>query len=65
MSDIQIIGMDLSHSKGFTVISSVCGSCGYLLEIEDYDPKINGCSFTVFKECPKCGVMFNEHVIRE
>jgi hypothetical protein len=60
--DIQIIGMDLSESDDCSCISSICSNCKQVIETKIYDPDINGCEFTVYKECPHCGTKLTKHI---
>lgn len=65
MKNIQYIGMDLSQSDDCSCISSICSNCRKIIEIKQYDHKIKGCEFTVFKECPHCGAKLSKHFINE
>lgn len=62
---IQIIGMDLSDLDDFSVISSMCSTCHHIIETKVYKPEINCCMFTIFKECPNCGIRLKRHKIKE
>jgi predicted Zn-ribbon and HTH transcriptional regulator len=65
MKDKQIISIDWSNGEDHTVVSSICGNCGYVLESKlfiDLNEKLNS---NIYKTCPQCGVEFNKHVIIE
>lgn len=61
----QIIGIDLSNSKDYSRISSICSNCRRVIEDKLYDSKIHGCEFTVYNECPFCGTKLTKHIVNE
>lgn len=40
MSDLQIIGVDISDSRDFSAITSLCGNCNTVIDIKLYNPTI-------------------------
>jgi transcription initiation factor TFIIIB Brf1 subunit/transcription initiation factor TFIIB len=56
MKNETIIGMDISQSKDYTKISTVCSNCKQIIKSKEYDPEIHGVAFKVFETCPHCGI---------
>ena len=63
MSDIQIIGVDISNSRDFTAILGTCGKCHTVFDIKLYDPNINQTNFPLYINCPACGTKIKRYVI--
>lgn len=63
MSDIQVIGVDISDSRDFTAISGMCGKCKKIIYVKLYDPTINQTDNPLYTKCPVCGAKIKIHII--
>lgn len=46
MSDnIQVVGIDVTDGRDFTVITGMCGNCHTVIDVKLYDPNINQINF--------------------
>lgn len=63
--DKQIIAIDWSNSEDQTVVSSMCGNCGYAFDTYNYVSYADNISITAYKKCPKCGIEFKKRMIIE
>lgn len=62
VDNFQIIGMDITNSKDFSVVSCVCGQCRSVIANRKYNPEINEVEVPFLVKCPKCGIRFKSHI---
>lgn len=65
MDNYEIIGIDITNSKDFSVVNCVCSQCGSVIASRKYDPEINEVEVPFFVKCPKCGIRFKSYICRE
>lgn len=63
--DEQTIAIVWSNGEDHTVVSNVCGNCGYVFNTHDYVPSDDSICITAYKKCPECGAEFEKHMIIE
>lgn len=63
MTDIQIIGVDITDSSDFSAITSLCGNCNTVIDIKWYDPAINQIDLPLYIKCPVCGTKIKRHMV--
>lgn len=65
MDNYEIIGIDITNSKDFSVVSCICGHCVSVIASRKYNPEINEVEVPFFVKCPKCSIRFKSHILRE
>lgn len=65
MSDLQIIGVNISNSRDFSAITSLCGNCNTVIDIKLYNSTINQIDLPLYIKCPVCGTKIKKHMIAE
>lgn len=65
IDNFQIIGLDITDSKDFSVVTCMCGQCRGVIANRKYNPEINEVEVPFFVKCSKCGIKFKSHIWRE
>ena len=65
MDNYEIIGIDITDSKDFSVVVCACAQCGSVIASKKYNPEMNEVEVPFFVMCPKCGIKFKKHILRE
>ena len=65
MGNLQIIGVDVTDSRDFSAITSLCGNCNTVIDIKLYDPTINQTDIPLYIKCPVCGAKIKRHMVIE
>ncbi len=65
IDNLQIIGLDITESRDFSVVTCICGQCKCVIASRKYNPEINEVEVPFFIKCPKCGIRFKSHIWRE
>ena len=65
MNDYEIIGIDITNSKDFSVVNCICNQCRNVIASRKYNPETNEVEVPFFIRCPKCGIKFKGHICSE
>lgn len=63
--DDEIIGIDITDSIDFSVVSCICGHCKNVIASRKYNPETNELEVPFFARCPKCGIRFKSYVLEK